>query len=74
MNTALGKMFFTILAAFAEFEAGLLRLRTREGMAVARAKGKLKGRQAVRASIRCSVTEPGSSSNSTRFMSPGSDR
>ncbi len=28
MNTAPGKMFFTILAAFAEFEAGLLRLRT----------------------------------------------
>ena len=28
----LGKMFFNILATFAEFEAGLLRLRTREGM------------------------------------------
>ena len=31
-------------------------------------------RQAVRASIRCSVTESGSSSNSTRFASPGSER
>jgi hypothetical protein len=29
---------------------------------------------AVRASIRCSVTEPGSSSSSTCFTSPGSDR
>jgi DNA invertase Pin-like site-specific DNA recombinase len=41
----LGKMFFNILATFAEFEVDLLRLRTREGMAVARAKGKLRGRQ-----------------------------
>ena len=41
----LGKMFFNILAIFAEFEVDLLRLRTREGMAVARAKGKLRGKQ-----------------------------
>jgi len=41
----IGKMFFNILATFAEFEVGLLRMRTREGMAVARAKGKLKGKQ-----------------------------
>jgi DNA invertase Pin-like site-specific DNA recombinase len=38
-------MFFNILATFAEFEVDLLRMRTREGMAVARAKGRLKGRQ-----------------------------
>ena len=41
----IGKMFFNILATFAEFEVDLLRLRTREGMAVARAKGKLRGKQ-----------------------------
>ena len=41
----MGKMFFNIPATFAEFEVDLLRLRTREGMAVARAKGKLRGRQ-----------------------------
>jgi DNA invertase Pin-like site-specific DNA recombinase len=41
----MGKMFFNILATFAEFESDLIRMRTREGMAVARAKGKLKGRQ-----------------------------
>jgi DNA invertase Pin-like site-specific DNA recombinase len=41
----MGKMFFNILATFAEFEADLIRLRTREGMAVARARGKLKGRR-----------------------------
>ena len=41
----MGKMFFNILATFAEFEVDLLRMRTREGMAVARAKGRLKGKQ-----------------------------
>jgi DNA invertase Pin-like site-specific DNA recombinase len=35
----MGKMFFNILATFAEFEVGLLRTRTREGMAVGRARG-----------------------------------
>jgi DNA invertase Pin-like site-specific DNA recombinase len=36
----MGKMFFNIPATFAEFfEVDLLRMRTREGMAVARAKG-----------------------------------
>ena len=41
----MGKMFFNILATFAEFEVDLIRMRTREGMAIARAKGRLKGRQ-----------------------------
>jgi DNA invertase Pin-like site-specific DNA recombinase len=41
----MGKMFFNILATFAEFEVDLLRMRTREGTAVARAKGKLHGKQ-----------------------------
>jgi DNA invertase Pin-like site-specific DNA recombinase len=41
----MGKMFFNILATFAEFEVDLLRLRTREGMAVARSRGRLKGKQ-----------------------------
>jgi Resolvase, N terminal domain len=44
----MGKMFFNILATFAEFEVGLLRMRTREGMAVARAKGQT-SRQATQA-------------------------
>lgn len=38
-------MFFNILATFAEFESDLIRMRTREGMAIARAKGKLRGKQ-----------------------------
>jgi DNA invertase Pin-like site-specific DNA recombinase len=41
----MGKMFFNILATFAEFELDLLRMRTREGMAVARARGRLRGKQ-----------------------------
>ena len=41
----MGKMFFNILATFAEFEADLIRMRTCEGMAIARAKGKLRGKQ-----------------------------
>jgi len=40
-----GRMFLTILATIAEFEAALIRQRTREGMAIARSKGKLRGRQ-----------------------------
>lgn len=41
----MGRLFFNILATFAEFEADLIRMRTREGMAVARARGKLRGKQ-----------------------------
>jgi DNA invertase Pin-like site-specific DNA recombinase len=41
----MGKLFFNILATFAEFEVDLLRLRTREGMAIARAKGRLRGKR-----------------------------
>ncbi len=41
----MGKMFFNILATFAEFEADLIRMRTREGMGIARTRGKLRGKQ-----------------------------
>lgn len=40
----MGRMFFNVLATFAEFEADLIRMRTREGMALARARGRLRGR------------------------------
>ncbi len=39
-----GRMFLQILAVVAEFEANLIKQRTREGMAVARARGKLRGK------------------------------
>ena len=41
----MGKMFFNILATFAEFEADLIRMRTCEGIKIARAKGKLQGKK-----------------------------
>jgi len=41
---SMGKVFFNILATFAEFEADLIRGRAKEGIAIARAKGKPKGK------------------------------
>ena len=40
-----GRLLFNVLAMVAEFEADLIRLRTREGMKIARAKGRLRGKQ-----------------------------
>ncbi len=40
-----GRLLFNVLAMVAEFEADLIRARTREGMQVARAKGHLRGKQ-----------------------------
>ncbi|MDI6105956.1 recombinase family protein [Actinoplanes sp. NEAU-A12] len=44
-NDPFGRLFLQTLAMVAEFEANLIRLRTREGMAVAKRKGKLRGKQ-----------------------------
>ena len=41
----MGKLFFNILATFAEFETDLIRMRSREGTAIARSRGKLRGKQ-----------------------------
>ena len=40
-----GRLLFNVLAMIAEFESDLIRMRTREGMKVARAKGGLRGKQ-----------------------------
>jgi hypothetical protein len=40
----IGRLLFNVLAMVAEFEADLISQRTKEGMAIAKAKGKLKGR------------------------------
>jgi DNA invertase Pin-like site-specific DNA recombinase len=40
-----GRLLFNVLAMLAEFEADLIRMRTREGMKVAKAKGRLRGKQ-----------------------------
>ncbi|MGP4102251.1 recombinase family protein [Nonomuraea sp. KM90] len=39
----MSKMFFNMLAVFAEFEADLPRMRTREGMSIARSRSRLEG-------------------------------
>ena len=41
----IGRLLFNVLAMVAEFESDLARMRTREGMKVARAKGRLRGKQ-----------------------------
>ena len=44
-NDPFARMFLQILAVIAEFEANLIRQRTREGIAIARQNGKLRGKQ-----------------------------
>lgn len=45
---AMGKMFFTMMSAFAELEANLLSERTKKGLASARARGRKGGRPGIR--------------------------
>jgi DNA invertase Pin-like site-specific DNA recombinase len=40
-----GRLLFNVLAMVAVFESDLIRLRTREGMKVAKAEGRLRGKQ-----------------------------
>lgn len=40
-----GRLLFNVLSMVAEFEADLIRMRTREGMAIAKAKGRLRGKK-----------------------------
>jgi DNA invertase Pin-like site-specific DNA recombinase len=40
-----GRLLFNVLAMVAEFESDLIKMRIREGMKVARAKGRLRGKQ-----------------------------
>jgi len=42
---AVGRLLFNVLAMVAQFESDLTQLRTREGMKVAKAKGRLRGKQ-----------------------------
>ena len=41
----IGRLLLTALSMVAEFEADLARMRTREGMAIAKAKGRLRGKK-----------------------------
>lgn len=44
-NDPIGRLLFNVLALVGEFESDLIRLRTREGMQIAKAKGRLRGKQ-----------------------------
>ena len=44
-TSTVGGLVFNVLAMVTEFESDLIRLRTREGMKVAKAKGRLRGKQ-----------------------------
>lgn len=44
-STPEGKLFFTMVAAFAEFERGIMQSRTKDGLAAARARGRVGGRK-----------------------------
>jgi DNA invertase Pin-like site-specific DNA recombinase len=40
-----GRLLYNVIGMIAEFESDLVRVRTREGMKVAKAKGRLRGKQ-----------------------------
>ena len=44
-STPEGKLFFTMVAGFAEFEHAMMAARTRDGLAAARARGRVGGRK-----------------------------
>ena len=45
LTDSVGRLLFNVLAMVAEFEADLIGLRTREGMKIAKAKGRLRGKR-----------------------------
>ena len=44
LHDPIGRLLFNVLAMIAEFESDLIRMRTREGMKVAKARGRLRGK------------------------------
>jgi len=51
-STPDGKLFFTMIAAFAEFEREIMRSRTLDGLAAARARGRNGGRKPVMSQLK----------------------
>lgn len=62
-STPQGKLFFTISAAFAEFERAIIRERQAEGIAIAKAQGRMGGRPRVpkeKLDVACALYQEGS--------------
>ncbi|WP_416353229.1 recombinase family protein [Agrilactobacillus fermenti] len=56
-STPTGMLLFQMIAIFSEFEVNNLRMRTREGLAQAKADGKLLGRPKIDATVKTRVLE-----------------
>lgn len=56
-STAEGKLFFTLIAAFAEFEREMIRARTMDGLAAARARGRVGGRKPKLSAAQISIAK-----------------
>lgn len=79
-----GRLLFNALAMVAEFASDLIRLRTREGMKVAKAKGRLQGKQPklnphqeahlLRSTTRASTAPPSSATCSVSPAQPSTAR
>jgi DNA invertase Pin-like site-specific DNA recombinase len=56
-STPEGKLFFTLVASFAEFEREIMRARTIDGLASARARGRVGGRKPVMSSAKIATAK-----------------
>ncbi len=56
-STPEGKLFFTLVASFAEFEREIMRARTIDGLKAARARGKVGGRKSVMTTAKISTAK-----------------
>ena len=56
-STPEGKLFFTLVASFAEFEREIMRARTIDGLKAARARGKVGGRKSVMTTAKISTAQ-----------------
>lgn len=56
-STPEGKLFFTLVASFAEFEREIMRSRTIDGLAAARARGRLGGRKPAMSEVKISTAK-----------------
>jgi DNA invertase Pin-like site-specific DNA recombinase len=56
-STPEGKLFFTLVASFAEFEREIMRSRTMDGLAAARARGRMGGRKPAMSPVKIATAK-----------------